>query len=125
MVTGVMPTSRPSVHPPALLRSTIRCSGNHRVVPRVDIRIVLDKYPNNHPGVQCSLPDAMESGPDVAAQSASSSTPLHLVSHNGNVGGLRVLLGHGVKSRRQGSDPTTPSDVSSNNEWGMYFSMLL
>jgi ankyrin repeat protein len=31
------------------------------------------------------------------AQSASNVTPLHLASHNGNIGGLRVLLEYGTQ----------------------------
>lgn len=42
------------------------------------------------------------------AQSASSVTPLHLASHNGNVGGLRILLEHGTQVRIRDNEGLTP-----------------
>lgn len=42
------------------------------------------------------------------AQCASSVTPLHLASHNGNVGGLRVLLGHGTQVHIRDDEGLTP-----------------
>jgi ankyrin repeat protein len=50
----------------------------------------------------------MESGPELEAQSASSETLLHLASHNGNVGGLRVLLEHGTQVHIREHEGLTP-----------------
>ena len=76
----------------------------------VDAHIALGKYTNNHPVIQCPLPDAMESGPNREARRASllGSTASGITQWKCRWLVMMILLGHGAKVHLEDSKGRTP-----------------